>query len=509
MNFMRLIKAETYTRGMALSVLFNIISKGILFLLTVIIARYFGSNIKTDIYFFVFSSMILFSGFINNLDTAVLIPESMRLREKEGDDKAAVFLNFFLLIYLLIGIGFTLIMYFFGTTVFGLLSKFPESAIVTYHNYFWLGSFFFIFHVLTNYLNNILTSLKYFSVSLLISSVKSCIVIVCVFLLKVEYDELSVILGGLISYAVNLLIQLYILYRIAGWKFIFKKPEIKKIIWVNVFYSELGQMTTVAGSMFPLYLLSGFGTGVISAMNYGKNIADIPNTLVTSPFTNVVGVQLNEQAAQQNYAGMNKTFLGISKLMVFILVPVGCFMFVFAEQLVELFYLRGSFTRQAVVESARFMQLLSVTVFSIGINAVVTRIFIAMQAIKQAFYYQVVLSVFLIAATWICISYYGAYGYPYAIIIMNLVNFITMYFICRKLAPQINYADLLKYTILIILINAAIATGLFVALKHIQAVSLVKVISGFLLYLIILLTVNKKFALNIELVHILKHVKRK
>ena len=83
MNFLRLIKAESYTRGMTLSVLFNIISKGILFLLTIIIARYFGSTIKTDIYFFVFTTMILFSSFINNIDTVVLIPESMRLREKE------------------------------------------------------------------------------------------------------------------------------------------------------------------------------------------------------------------------------------------------------------------------------------------------------------------------------------------------------------------------------------------------------------------------------------------
>ena len=126
MNFLRLIKAESYKRGMALSVLFNIISKGILFLLTIIIARYFGSDIKTDIYFFVFATMILFSGFINSIDTAVLIPESMRLREKEGESKAMDFLNYFLLIYFIIGVLFTVIMYFFGTMVFGLISKFTS-----------------------------------------------------------------------------------------------------------------------------------------------------------------------------------------------------------------------------------------------------------------------------------------------------------------------------------------------------------------------------------------------
>ena len=55
MNFLWLIKTESYKRGMLLSVIFNIISKGILLLLTILVAGYFGSNIKTDIYFFIYS----------------------------------------------------------------------------------------------------------------------------------------------------------------------------------------------------------------------------------------------------------------------------------------------------------------------------------------------------------------------------------------------------------------------------------------------------------------------
>ena len=320
-----MIRSESYKRGTLFSVIFNIISKGILFLLTIVIARYFGSNIKTDIYFFVFAAMILFSGFINNIDTAVLIPESMRLRQKQGDHTASAFLNFFLLVYVVIGILFTVVMYFFGPVVFSIISKFSDADINTYRNYFWLGSCFFIFHVLTNYLNTILTSLKYFSLPMIISSIKSCIVIVCIFLLKADYDVLSVFLGGLISYAANLLLQLYVLKKIAGWNFLIRPESFGKNVWRNIFYAELGQMTTVASSMLPLYLLSGFGSGIISVMNYGKNIADIPNTLVTSQFANVSGIKLNEQVARQDHAGMNDTFLRTSKLIVFILSTYGLF----------------------------------------------------------------------------------------------------------------------------------------------------------------------------------------
>ncbi|MBL7701526.1 MAG: oligosaccharide flippase family protein [Ferruginibacter sp.] len=483
MNFSRLIKTESYTKGMALSVLFNIISKGILFLLTIIIARYFGSDIKTDIYFFVFATMIFFSSFINNIDTAVLIPEAMRLREKEGEGKAMGFLNYFLFIYFAIGILFTVMMYFFGTAIFGWISKFSEADIIAYDDYFWLGSFFFIFHVLTNYLNNVLTSLKYFSLPMIISSVKSCIVIVCIFLLKADYDVLSVILGGLISYAINLLIQLYILYAIAGWKFSFAIKPIRKKIWSNVLYAELGQAATVASSMFPLYLLSGFGSGVISVMNYGKNIADIPNTLITSQFANVSGIQLNEQASRDDYAGMNETFLNISKLMVFILVPLGCFMFVFAEPVVELFYKYGSFTQQDVTGSAKFMKLLSVTVFSIGVNAMVSRLFMAAQFIRQAIVYQVVMNILMIVFVWLFSRQVGAYGYPYGIILANIVNFLGMFFICKKYFSFIKYGELLKYTGTVFLINIPVALILIYTLQQSILLYFYKLLAGVIIYL--------------------------
>ncbi|MBK9533310.1 MAG: FkbM family methyltransferase [Chitinophagaceae bacterium] len=136
----------------------------------------------------------------------------------------------------------------------------------------------------------------------------------------------------------------------------------------------------------------------------------------------------------------------------------------------------------------------------------VTRLFIAMQAIKQAFIYQVVLNILLIAAIWICTMYYGEYGYPYGVIIINGFNVFAMYFICRLLVPFIDYAALLKYTGIIILINAVIVAGLHVALLPLKAYGPLVLVLGFLVYLIILLLLNKKFKLNTELGQILHHV---
>ena len=499
MSFLWLIKSESYKKGTALSVLFNIISKGILFLLTIIIARYFGSNIKTDIYFFVFGTMVLLSGFINSIDTAVLIPESMRLREKEGGGSAAAFLNFFLLFYLITGIAFIIVMYFFGTTVFGLISKFSENDIVMYRNYFWIGSLFFIFQILTNYINAILTSLKYFSTPMIISGLNSCIVIAAIFLLKSEYDLLSIFIGGLVAYAVNLVILFFVMKKNAGWKFIISYTGVTKKMVSNILYAALGQTATVASSLLPLYLLSGFGSGFISVMNYGKNIADIPNTLVTAQFTNVSGIKLNEQSARHDHAGMNDTFARTSKLLVFILVPVGFYLFVFAEPMVELFYQNRNFNTDAVTASAGFLKLLALPVFCIGINAMVTRIFIAVQAIKQAFIYQVIMNGLQIISIWVFIKYIGAFGYGFAVITINIINLAGLFFICRVIAPQINYSALLKYTGLIILLNGLIAAAVYYAAGYLQTPVVFKLIVLFTVWLLILAVLNKYLHLDITI----------
>jgi len=258
-----------------------------------------------------------------------------------------------------------------------------------------------------------------------------------------------------------------------------------------------------------LYLLSGFGSGILNVMNYGKNIADIPNTLVTTQFTNVSGIKLNEEVARQDHAAMNDTFVRTSKLLVFILVPMGFFLYAFATPIVELFYHSKNFSPDATAGSAVFLQLLAVSIFCIGVNAMVTRVFIAVQAIKQAFFYQVALNILLIAVIWICTKNFGVYGYTYGIIIVNVLNYFGMYFICKKLVSTIDYAAVLKYTGIIILINAAIASGLYFAAEFLQAGNLPSLVSGFLLYLIILLVLNRKYKLNTELGHIIKHVKHR
>jgi peptidoglycan biosynthesis protein MviN/MurJ (putative lipid II flippase) len=166
-------------------------------------------------------------------------------------------------------------------------------------------------------------------------------------------------------------------------------------------------------------------------------------------------------------------------------------MFVFAQAIVELFYKTKNFTPEAINSAAKFLQLLSVTIFSIGVNAMVSRIFIAAQKIKQAFAYQLLMNGLLITAIWILSKYYGAYGYPYGVIFINSINFAAMYFICKKFFAQLQYSYLLQYATAIILIHLLITVLLFYTLASADLFYFYKLLLGFCIYLLAVIVMSR------------------
>jgi len=465
-----------YRKAMFFSVAFNAVAKMALFFLSILIAQCFGSNIRTDIYFFIYGGTVLLAGFINAFDVMVLVPESMRIRDTEGNTAAMSFLNYFLRLYLLIGLGVAALFWFFGISILGLVSKFSPADLVEYRTYFLTGAFYFLMQVLCNYVGNILSSLRHFTAPLITGGINTGLVIAGIFLLQSEWDVLSVLIAGLLAYAVQLLIGILLLKRLDNWQFLPAKKPASPVTWEKMGIAGIGQLATFAGSYWPLYLLSGFGGGMISALGYGKNIADVPNTLLTAQLSNVSGIQLNEQAAAGDRWAMNESFVRTSKLLVYIMIPAGFFLSLFAKPIVQLIYQRGEFTATDVEPAAVFLRLLSLTIFVIAINSMVTRVLIALQALKQGLMYQLAMNGLLILTTWLCVEQYGPYGYGYALIAVNLLNLFFMYFVCAKAAPGIEYGKLAIYTFKIGLLNTGIGIAMWYLHPYITVAPLLKLV---------------------------------
>ena len=128
MNLLRSIRSESYKRGNGLFGSIQYLFPGGILRMTIIIARYFGSNIKTDIYFFVFGTMLLFSA--PPISTRRYRYPS-RCAGGSGRKRGRRKLQFFSCIYTRHRHSLSLFMYFFGTGVW-LISKFPEADITQY-----------------------------------------------------------------------------------------------------------------------------------------------------------------------------------------------------------------------------------------------------------------------------------------------------------------------------------------------------------------------------------------
>ena len=118
----------------------------------------------------------------------------------------------------------------------------------------------------------------------------------------------------------------------------------------------------IVNSLLPLYMLSGMGAGVVSALNYCKQLTDSPTEIVTNRVANISKIELTENASRGQINVFNKNFLSTNHLLLFILTPLAVFSCYFATDIVGLFFERGRFTAQAAADTARFLRPLIFTV---------------------------------------------------------------------------------------------------------------------------------------------------
>ncbi|HTQ66173.1 MAG TPA: hypothetical protein VMI12_15355, partial [Puia sp.] len=80
---MKFLQVESYKKGIVLSTVFNFFNKGLVFVNSLVVTYYFGIKAQTDIFFYLYNSIVLLGGFIMNFNSSVIIPESMKLRIAE------------------------------------------------------------------------------------------------------------------------------------------------------------------------------------------------------------------------------------------------------------------------------------------------------------------------------------------------------------------------------------------------------------------------------------------
>jgi len=506
---MYLFKSESYKKGIISSTVFNIFAKFVKFINSIIVAYYFGTQGETDIYFYSLATIEILISFVTALDHSVLIPESMRIREQESNEKSVQFLNFFIYIYLGIGCLAIIILYINPIKIFSFISKFDTTILQSNIDLFYLIIPLCVLMLLTSYIVNILISYKYFTMPMIASFINSLFSILFVLIFHDQLDVKSILLGLMFGYFLNILLLFYILIKKIHWNFRFVKVSLGKKLIHNIFFAQAGNITSLFSAYAPLYFLSGFNAGLITAMNYGRSTSGIPTGLITTQVSSVSGIKFNELYARKDYHGLNQNFVATTNFLLFILMPISGMFFLYSEEIITILFKRGAFDAESVKMSAIFFKYLGLLLPCIAVNTMCARLFMATQKIRESFFYQIILNIILLIFYLVFIYYYGIYGYIIAIISIYFLNIFIVYFLCKYIFEMINYQDIIRAFLKLLFANGMIVCVLLLLNPYLGNKSILRIGIGGFIYCGLLLLLNFLFVLNKEFIEYCKVLIRK
>ena len=506
---MNLFKIESYRKGIAISSSFNFIAKIIAFANSIVVAYYFGTQGKTDVYLYSFATVTLISAFLTNLNGLVLIPESMRIREQEGLLNSMYFLNWFIFVFLIIGVIFSFILFLNPVKAFIFFSKFDPILLSNNISILLYVIPMLILIVLSSLLTEILVSFKYFTLPMIAGMINSIFSIAFIFIFHSSLDILSITTGLLVGFLLNVILLLILLKSQLNWKFYLKKIRISGLVFRNIFYAQAGNVSTVLGTYVPLYLISGFNQGIITALNYGRNISNIPDQLITTQFSSIFGIKLNEVYASRELSKTNEIFLRSVNMLFFILVPIGIIMSFFSTEIVTILYMRGKFDQTSVDLTSDFLRYFAITIPFLALNTLASRVITAGQKININFYIGIAMNFLFLILLFIFINIFGPIGYPIALLIyLPISTLIVNYFVFKRFFNYIKYFEVVELLLKILALNLVIGLPCFFLYRfffsNINMLIAIPIICT--IFLSILILFNNYFIINEEIIILQKKI---
>jgi putative peptidoglycan lipid II flippase len=438
-------RMESFRRGAAYSSALNAAAQGLAFLTSLVFAYLFGTQGKTDVYYYCLGVLMILAGFTTHVSSAVLIPEAMHRAAREGAGAGMDFINFFLYVFLALGLALVLVMWLQPIRIFLSLSRFDPDLLKT-HRLLVAGCIpLLLFTILSQYLSDVLTAYRLFTLPMLMNVLNRLVVLAALVGLHRRLDILSLVVGGWLGGALQVGLMLWLLRRTLGWRFRPRRIRLTGVVGRNMIYAQSGCVASTLSAYLPLFLLSGFAAGILTALSYGQRLAMIPALMLTTQISSVVAIRLNEACARGDWAGADRAFGRSIRYLLLATVPLSGFCFLYAREITEALYLRGAFDAEAAGRTALFFRVFVLNLPLLAANTIVARLFMATQKIRQAFGYQIAINLVQIALLLAGIRLWGAVGYPIAVAATGLLNLLLLWPLMKWMFPFVRYAEVLRY----------------------------------------------------------------
>lgn len=439
------LRMESFKRGAALSSGLNFLGQGLGFVTSIVFAYYFGTGEDVDVYYYCLASIMLVAGSLNALNSAAIIPEALRLREQENLDTCMALLNWFLLAFTSLTLALTVAMSWDPVRALTAVTRFEPAALDRHRALVYWALPLLVTTMASQYLLDVLMAFRFFTMPTLFVLLNRAFVLGAVLWFHDSLGVVAALAGTLVANLLLLLVALHLMRATMAWDFArFRLPRGGRL-WSYLGYCAAGQLASTAAAYVPQFLLSGLGAGILSSMNYAQRLAAMPATLLALPLISVVSIKLTEQHARREWDGLNRALLRTMNALAFLTVPICLFVALYAREIVQVLFQRGSFDATSTAHASLFLRFFILNVPLVVLSNVVARLFVASQRMDISFYYQIVINVLLIALMIEGVRRLGAAGYPLAQLVIGALNLLLLIPIQRRMYPYFRYADALRY----------------------------------------------------------------
>ncbi len=506
---MAFFETYSYKKGAVLSIGSTFIWKILSFVNSILIAFYFGTQTNCDVYFYILYITAVAALFFSSLNSNVLIPQAIYLK-KENAQNAQSFLNAVSLLYLAILLIILIFGFIFPLDIFSLLSKFSHDILSKDILILRLAFLYTCAYILYFFILDIMYVYHIFSINFLFP-LNALIPMLILILFHKTLGLKTMLIGFSISYFIQILISLFLMRNKLNWQFTHFKITLEKRLKQNIMTNQILVITNAIITMLPVYLMSNFLGGIISALSYTKQLTDSASEVITSKITGIYQIQLNENASAKDFAALNSNYLKVNYLLLFIIVPLSVFTCYFAKDIVNLFFKRGEFNEESALNVVRFLRPMMIwLIFSI-LAPFASTLIASTRKIKESFKYMLFKDIIIFAVIYFAITYFGPFAYPYALIFCSIFAYLVIALFFKKHIAQISCTEPLKDTFLLTILNilALIPAALMGEVLTGQNTFIRIFICGivFLFVLALLYLPSKQFKKSLPLILGLKHYK--
>jgi len=463
------LKPESTNKAIIFSMSMSLVAKVLTFIQSLAISYAFGAQKSTDILFYGVSLVLLLTSIVSSINQQVIVPNVISIRNTRSEEESGSLISFIYFIYLIVGILGSVVLFVFPAKVLSLLSRFTtgdiEANIVTIR--FIIPTFIFI--LINTYILDILASYRYFTLPMFLDMAKNLIIIACIMLLKGRFSVTSLAIGIFCGNALQFIVLNFMMLKMLNWRLSVKYYPVENNVRKNILYVIMGQLMAFIHGFITMYLLSGFDSGVFTAMDYGQKITVVIISVVIGQISTVVGMNIIELHSIGDYRSLNTVFLNYLKKSMLLVLP-GCLILALnSHSVIYVLFQRGRFTEEDVRITAGFFLLFTLAIPLRLVDTFVVRLIIAKQIQRISFLWQIFYNALSVPMIFLLVYSVGYYGYPLGELVASTL-YITLQFrfLLKKQFTYIDTSLLAKFLMVVLAINLAASGAVLLILKNIR-----------------------------------------